>query len=426
MPLPECQREMKRTKIVWIAMAAIALLGTGALLATGVSRAESPGSAFSESPYRVARRFIYPEQFKAGKAYSPGVLAGDTLYIGGQVSLDPQTGEQPEGFDAQAKLAMDNMGHVLRAAGMDFANVVTCHVYLADISSYKTMNAVYGSYFEAGSAPARTTLEMPALPGGSQIEVSCVAFADQSRIRIVEPPEGATPENKIPISAGVWAGDRLYLSGFGGRHPVSNKFDDTMEGQTQRAMENVAGTLKAAGLGFENVVFANPYFLTRESYPKLNSVWKTFFELGTAPSRASFCISRLPGPLSRVQFALVATKRMETKGRVIPHYMGTSPTSSGGGVLDGDTLWTSGKSGDGKTLEEQMRSSLEKIRDTLRLAGMDLENVVQAHVYLKDAGSDMGRMDQVFREYFPNNAPARTTVQVIHNQFDQVAVVAVR
>ncbi len=226
-------------------MAAIALLVPGVMLVTGASRAESPGSAFSESSYKVARRFVYPEQFKAGKAYSPGVLAGDTLYIAGQVSLDPQTGQQPEGFDAQAKLAMDNMGHVLRAAGMDFANLVTCHVYLADIASYKAMNAVYGSYFEAGSAPARTTLEMPGLPGGSQIEVSCIAFADRSRIRIVEPPEGATPENKIPISPAVWAGDRLYLSGFGGRHPVSNKFDDTMEGQTRRAMENVAGTLKA-------------------------------------------------------------------------------------------------------------------------------------------------------------------------------------
>ncbi len=121
---------------------------------------------------------------------------------------------------------------------------------------------------------------------------------------------------------------------------------------------------------FQHVVFANPYFLTPESYPKLNAVWQTCFEMGTAPSRASLCISRLPGPESRVQFALVATSKVETKGRVVPQYMRTSPTSSGGGVLDGETLWTSGKSGRGETLEDRMQDSLARIRNTLQLSAV--------------------------------------------------------
>ena len=323
-------------------------------------------------------------------------------------------------------MAMDRMGYVLNEAGMDYGNVVTCHVYLADISNYQTMNKVYASYFEAGSYPARTTLEMPGLPGGAEIEVSCIAYGDRSRIRVVTPRDRSAPVTKNPLNQAVWAGDRLYLAGRGGRNDDTGKFDAAVEAQTQKAMEKVGSTLADAGLTFQHVVFANPYFLTRESYPRLNSVWKTFFALGTAPSRASFCISRLPGPESQVQFALVATSKVETKGRVIPQYMGTSPTSSGGGVLDGDTLWTSGKSGQGETLEEQMQDSLDKIRDTLRLAGMDLEHVVQAHVYLKDVESDMARVDAVFQEYFPRNPPARTAVQVIQDQFEQVAVVAVR
>ena len=72
-----------------------------------------------------------------------------------------------------------------------------------------------------------------------------------------------------------------------------------------------------------------------------------------------------------------------------------------------------------------MRDSLDSIRNILRLAGMDMKHVVDAHVYLKDIGQ-MNAMDAVFKEYFPHNPPARTTVQVIQQQLEQVQVVAVR
>jgi 2-iminobutanoate/2-iminopropanoate deaminase len=94
-------------------------------------------------------------------------------------------------------------------------------------------------------------------------------------------------------------------------------------------------------------------------------------------------------------------------------------------VFDGDTLHTSGKSGAGATLELQMRDSLESIRGILKLAGMNMKHVVDAHVYLKNIGQ-MSAMDAVFKEYFPTNPPARTTVQVTQQQLEQVQVVAVR
>ena len=159
-------------------------------------------------------------------------------------------------------------------------------------------------------------------------------------------------------------------------------------------------------------------------YGKLNSVYKDSFALGSAPSRASFCVSKLPGTLS-VEITFIATRDRKNKGRVVPASAGLSPTSSNGGVLDKDTLYTSGKSGSGATLEAQMRDSIESIRDILKLAGMNLENVVDAHVYLKDMGQ-MDAMNAIFKEYFPKNAPARTTVQVIQDQLEQVQVVSVR
>ena len=173
-----------------------------------------------------------------------------------------------------------------------------------------------------------------------------------------------------------------------------------------------------------NVYFLDPEGYRGPTYGKLNSVYKNFFAIGSAPSRASFCLTRLPGTIS-AEITFIATRDSANKGRVIPSYMGTSPTSSGGGVLSGDTLWTSGKSGAGESVAEQMRDSLEKIRDTLNLAGMDMEHVVDAHIYLKDI-SDMDEMNAVFKEYFPNNPPARTTLQVVQHQLEQVQIVAVR
>src|SRR5947208_2984539 len=90
-------------------------------LPASVAQQKAARSARSaDTRYAAQRQFVYPKEFKPGKPYSPGVKAGDTLYIAGQVDKDPQIGAQPSGIAAQTRLAMDNVGHVLRAAGMDY------------------------------------------------------------------------------------------------------------------------------------------------------------------------------------------------------------------------------------------------------------------------------------------------------------------
>jgi 2-iminobutanoate/2-iminopropanoate deaminase len=384
---------------------------------------------WAQSPYSVPRKFVYPTEFNAGKPYTPGVLAGETLYLSGQIDRHPKTGERPRGMVEQTRMAMNNVGHVLRAAGMDYGNVVSCHVQLADMGQYKEMNEVYGSFFGPDHFPARTTIALPALPDGANIEISCIAYTDKYKIKSVTPPAGSVPAAMGPYRSAVWAGDTLYVSGSGGRNPKSNEIDATIEGQTKQTMQNIGQILAAAGLEHSDAVFTNVYFLDGDGYKgptygKLNSVYKDFFKLGTAPSRASFCVAKLPGTIS-VEITFIATRDRANKGRAVPDSAGPSPTSSNGGVMAGDTLYTSGKSGSGATLEEQMRDSLESIRQILKLAGMGLEHVVNANVYLKDIGQ-IDAMNAVFKTYFPKNPPARTTVQVIQHQLEQVQVVAVR
>ncbi len=400
------------------------LATTGFTIWLGIGWAQTGGS-----PFKVDRKYIYPKAFQTGRPYSPGVLVGKTLYVSGQIDKDPQTGVQPEGIVDQTRMAMRNVGHVLREAGMDYGNVVSCHVQLADMGQYKEMNEVYGSFFGPDHYPARTTLEFPGLPGGAKIEISCIAYADKSKISAVTPPAGTVPAAMGPYRSAVWAGDTLYVSGSGGRQPNTNELDPTIEGQTKQTMENIGQILAAAGVEHKDAVFTNVYFLDPigykgPTYGKLNSVYKDYFKLGMAPSRASFCVSKLPGTIS-VEITFIATRDRKNKGRVVPDSAGPSPTSSNGGVLDADTLYTSGKSGSGTTVEQQMRDSMESIRGILKLAGMDMKHVVDTHVYLKDIGQ-MDVMNSVFKEYFPNNPPARTTVQAIQDQLEQVQVVAVR
>ena len=391
-------------------IAAVVLMLFALLFAGCASGPEAPTE--TAPAFKVERQFIYPPEFPPGKPYSPGVLVGDTLYIAGQVSLDPQTREQPETIEDQTHMAMNNMGHVLRAAGMDYDNVVTCHCQLADMDDYAGMNAVYGSYYTEGRYPARTTLEFPGLPSDSRLEITCIAFRDKSRIEAVRPPEGATPAAMGPYSPAVWAGDTLYLSGQGGRNPKTNKIDPTIEGQTKQTLDTVGEILKAAGLGFENAVMVNPYYLGPENYAKLNSVYRNYFELGQATARASFCLSRLPGTIS-TEITFIATRNLKTKGRVIPHGGRPSHTAVPG-MLDGDTLYLSGQSapGAGDDIESQFREAVESRRTLLNLAGMDFENVVSTNVYLKNL-DDMPKMTEIYRGYFANNPPVRTTLQVI-------------
>ena len=404
---------------------AVPIFGAGLCAGQSLAPGAGPGSA----QFKVERKFIHPDEFKPGLPYSPGVLVGETLYISGQIDIDPRTSAQPAGVKEQTRLAMTNMGHVLRAAGMDYGNVVSCHVQLKDMANYTDMNEVYGGFFGPEHFPARTTLEFPGLPGWANVEVSCIAYADKSKISHVVPPAGSIPPAKGPYRPGVWAGDTFYVSGSGGRKPESEDLDPTIEGQTKQTMENIGQILKAAGLEHKDAAFTNVYFLDPEgyrgpTYGKLNSVYRDYFKLGLAPSRASFCVSKLPGTIG-VEITFIATRDRARKGRVVPDSAGPSPTSSNGGVMAGDTLYTSGKSGAGETLEAQMRESIKSIENILSLAGMDLRNIVDAHVYLKDIGQ-MSAMNAIFKEYFPENPPARTTVQVIQSQLVQVQAVAVR
>ena len=106
--------------------------------------------------------------------YCHAKLAGKPLYPSGQLGLVPATGELPQGVEAQAAQALENLGAVLSAAGMGFGDVVKTTVFLADMGDFAAINAVYAKYFP-GEAPARSCVQAAALPKGALFEIEAVA-----------------------------------------------------------------------------------------------------------------------------------------------------------------------------------------------------------------------------------------------------------
>ena len=110
--------------------------------------------------------------------YSQAILSGNTLYTSGQVALDPATGSLvPGGIAEQTTRVLDNLKAVLAASGLDLAHVVKTTVFLKDMADFAAMNAIYATYFAPDGviAPARSTVQVAALPKDALVEIECIA-----------------------------------------------------------------------------------------------------------------------------------------------------------------------------------------------------------------------------------------------------------
>ena len=108
--------------------------------------------------------------------YNQAVLKGNTLYTSGQIAINPATGELvTSNIEAEIKQVMENMKAVLEAAGMTFENVVKSTIFIMNMNDFGTINAVYSSYFDEKTAPARETVQVAGLPKNLNIEISMIA-----------------------------------------------------------------------------------------------------------------------------------------------------------------------------------------------------------------------------------------------------------
>jgi 2-iminobutanoate/2-iminopropanoate deaminase len=108
--------------------------------------------------------------------YNQSVLVGNTLYLSGQIAINQAEGKlMTDNIEDETHQVMKNLSYVLSEAGMNFENVVKCSVFVKDMEMYSRINAVYASYFNEDTAPARELVQVANLPKYVNVEVSCIA-----------------------------------------------------------------------------------------------------------------------------------------------------------------------------------------------------------------------------------------------------------
>jgi 2-iminobutanoate/2-iminopropanoate deaminase len=125
------------------------------------------------------RKIVHTDQAPAAVGpYSQAVRAGKLVYTAGQIPMDPATGQLVEGdIQAQTRQALQNLQAVLEEAGSSLKRVVKTTVFLVDMGDFKAMNEIYAQFF-TGKPPARSAVEVAALPVGASVEVEAVALVD--------------------------------------------------------------------------------------------------------------------------------------------------------------------------------------------------------------------------------------------------------
>lgn len=112
--------------------------------------------------------------------YSQAIRVGSTIYCAGQIPLDPKSGQiVAGGVEEQTRRVLDNVTAVLKAEHLTFENIVKTTVFLIDLADFQTVNEIYGSYFK-NAPPARSTVQVAALPKGARVEIEVIAVADSA------------------------------------------------------------------------------------------------------------------------------------------------------------------------------------------------------------------------------------------------------
>ena len=125
----------------------------------------------------MKKQIITENAPKAIGPYSQGICIGNTVYVSGQIPVDPKTGIMADTIEEQAHQVFKNLAGILAEEGLTFQNVVKTAVFLDDLSNFAAVNEIYASYFST-PYPARSCVQVAAIPKGAKVEIECIAVKD--------------------------------------------------------------------------------------------------------------------------------------------------------------------------------------------------------------------------------------------------------
>jgi enamine deaminase RidA (YjgF/YER057c/UK114 family) len=366
-----------------------------------------------------------------GPTSSAGILANQTLYVAGQNGRNAD-GSLPQDFQQEAGQSLGNVQRVLRAAEMDFGNVVWMNIYVTNGQDIAAMNDVYWKLI-AQNPPARTVLVVGALPNGEKIEINCIAVSSAATRRVIHPQ--GWPQGQHVDPAGIQVDDVLYMSAQGGIDPLTGKAAASFAGEVKQALDNVTTIVKSANMSMANVVWVNPYLSSTDAPEDvMNKIYATYFEFGNTPGRGTIQVLDLPNR-NHIVFSCIAGVDLTKRKAIRPKNEKPSRTASPG-ILYGDTLYLSAKDAYVPALglftpdlDVQVRLSMRNLLDGLEEADMDFSNVASSTIYMREM-KDADQVYALYGTFFKNRFPARMTLQqnfdLKAEDVEQISFIAVR
>jgi reactive intermediate/imine deaminase len=357
---------------------------------------------------------IAPAGAKVVGPYSPGLLTTDCLYVSGQGALNAD-GKIAGDFEQQLRDTLTNVRAIVEAAGLTMEHVVSTQLYLTDMSAYPRVDAVWREFF-VKNPPARQVMGVHRMPVSTPVEVTAVAVRDLARKKIVTLPGEARGAG---VSAAVYAGERLYISGCFGHDARSGLVPPDAATEVRLALDRMARTLKAAGLDFRHVVLASPYTTRAIPAGELDRAYLGRIDTASPPARAAITVDKLPGG-ANVEFSGVAVRDLARRKIVRPRNM-PPDTLASPCVWAGDTLYCSVTPGFipgprsgiyAASIGHQLRQTMRNLLDSLGEEGLNFSNVVATNVYL-DNIDEFSLMNRVYGQYFTLLKPTRTTVEPV-------------
>ena len=231
------------------------------------------------------KQAVTPPGFGPTKAYSPGMLTYDRLFVSTMPGSDSSHGQAPDSPAAQVDSVLDRLRSVVEAAGLKLSNMVFVNPYLTLEMSMRVMNEQYARRFEFGNTPGRATIEVSSLPEGARIAYTGVAVRELGQRRAVRPKNMPPSPTASPC---VFAGDTLYCSAKSGFIPGPNGgvYAGTTSDQTRQTMRNLLDNLEEADMSFDQVVSTTVYLDDLSELAEFQKVYRKYFN-GVLPAQTT-------------------------------------------------------------------------------------------------------------------------------------------
>jgi 2-iminobutanoate/2-iminopropanoate deaminase len=256
----------------------------------------------------LAHSAVLPKGWqKPSGAFSYAQKVGSTLFISGLTAGNSGEGAAPpDNIGAQTRVIMDNMGAVLKAAGMDYNDLASGRVWIGDIKkNFAGMNAVYRTYF-VHDFPARATLEFGMANPADLVEISWVAVKGGSRHAVLGAVDADGKQGKLNpnYSAAVAAGNRMWVTGMTGQ-TADNMTD--VSSQAQETLTRMLRTLEAGGFTQDQIVEINCYLRDAKDvtqFQQMNEGYRKVFQKGL-PARTTVQAANADGALVEISMMAV-------------------------------------------------------------------------------------------------------------------------